>query len=757
MSTTTVDFGSQRLAAVGIQRVYLRQKWQDSWELYPDLHCLEATWCLSPSMPTATLQWDYGFTTGLSSLYYARAAKLDVNGWYAKVMMQTDVIADTWNTWYGVVNQIEDEHQGIVTVGGIPLATGRQTLHCYGLEKLLDTEYLSESWVDNGDEQAICVQLPIEFNARGKPNMNDREAQPYAGHVFEGQVLTPGGTNRPTAAWWSTVDICDYLAKWAVPRESFRTRNKRIPFAMVGHAFYLSPADQPTLEQEGQTVLSLLNRLIDRRRLRSFYMTVDETKTPNEVQIVVVPWNKDVINFGIAGTYNYLGNANLLRLKYDKNENTSTVLRKTKVNRYDRVVVRGARRTSTATFHVAAAYLAAAWTTAEETAYEAGASGVTGYATWDDLQQQQRNAEVRSADELSAVYSWFKLPDTWNLQIEAATGSSVNPVFVDSAGNSVPQCIHEVVWEPQLPFYEHVDYSGDAIENGADEPPILVYRQPLVWFKIPDTTRYIAGDAVGTLAEGSADQTDDGGNSRWSARVQTQTDTRTLEVHADGEKQHVIAGANFTALTEDRDLGDFTYSSKGMLITATLRDNRYAEGKYPADGSRDGTLIDQQFGYVIYAGDSYRQDYVVPGTVVDVDSAGALVVSNGGYVRDDTDMLAVFARIAYEWWSQERTILSFSTTQLTSLIQVGYLIETIGDSTIVANIPGVGEVVNEHYEVVNTVVSELRITWPRLDGNQLAAPRMEFTTGAGELDPMTLAPPRSKARSRRQAAVEKHA
>jgi hypothetical protein len=360
---------------------------------------------------------------------------------------------------------------------------------------------------------------------------------------------------------------------------------------------------------------------------------------------------------------------------------------------------------------------------------------------------------VRSSEELSSVYSWFKLPDTWGQQILAVGGTVSPPAFIDHAGLQVTQDIHEVRFEPALPLYEHVDYSGDIIPNGtAADPPIFVYRQPLVVFKVPTDGRYVAGDAIATLGESTGNPTVDGKNFRWSVACRTQPDSRVLEVRVSGEQQHVIASTDFTGLVgADRDLGDFDYQSQKMLVTATLLDNRYAEGKYPPDGSHDSTLIDEQFGYVIYAGDAHRLDYVVPGTVVDVDTAGALVQSNGGYVRDDTDLLDALARVAYEWWHQERVILTLQTTQLTSGIQVGHLIDTIGDASIEAEIPGVGTVTNEHYEVVNTVVSELRISWPRLAGNQRAMPRLQFTTGAGELDPLTMAPPRQKTVSRAQA------
>lgn len=729
---TTVDFSTNVRRAVGQQYVYFRQKWQDSWVLYYDVHCTEITWSMSPSIPTAVLVRDYGFVKGLGVSTYSVDTKLDCTGWYVKVVMETNTVAGETSTWYGVVSHVEDEQMGTVSAFGTTAATGRQMIHCYGLEKMLDTEYLSESWVDNGNAAPLVVQLPVTFNKGGKPNRNDRRLDPAAfAYVFEGQSLNPGGTLRPTAQWWSTYHIVDYLLHWATPKESFRTRLARIPFELTTASALLLPTlDRPEIDQEGQTVLSLLQRLIDRRRLRGFYLSVDETRDPHRVQLQVAAWNNSSINTGISGADILLPNTSTKALKYDLNQATTANLRTSLVQRYDRVLVRGARRTSTASWVVDTGYLEAGWTSTEETAYENAASGVTGYSGWDDLKQQQRNAEVRSSSELSPVYSWFKLPDTWAGLTVSVSGTTTYPVFLNYDGTArEPQYIHEVVWESFLPLYERVDYSGTKISTDAvADPPVDVYRRPAVFFKVPTDARWVAGDAVASLAEASADPDGDGRNFRWSAVVYTQPETRTLEVRVAGEQQHVIAQTDFTPLTEDRELGDFDYKSKLMVVTATLRDNRYAEGKYPADGATDTSLIDAQYGFVIYAGDDYRKDYVVPGTVVDVDTDGTLITSDGGYVRDDTGKLSALARIAYEWWHQERVILSLATSQLTSAIRVGDFIETIGE-------PAGG-----HYQTVNTVVTEIGIRWPRLEGNQLDSPTLTLVTGAGELDPMTLAP-----------------
>jgi hypothetical protein len=429
-------------------------------------------------------------------------------------------------------------------------------------------------------------------------------------------------------------------------------------------------------------------------------------------------------------------------LRYDFAQNTSATLRKTHTQRYDRIIVRGARRTSTGTFFYDEDQMEAVWNGTEESAYEAAASGVTGYSGWTTLVKQQRNAEVRSSAELSHVFSWFWLPDDWNLKVESPSDTTVSNVFIgDTPSELVKQYIHDVVFEPYVPLYEHVDYSGDIVGNGtAADPQVLVYRQPQVWFKVPTDSRYVAGDAIAAMAEGSGDPVGDGRNFRWSAYVRTQPDSRVLEVRVAGEQQHVIAETDFSPLAADRNLGDFDYHGKEMLVTATLRDNRYAEGAWPKDeGDGDDSNVDSRYGFIINAGDTFRQDYVVPNTVVDVATDGTLVTSNGGYVRDDTDILRGLARVAYEWWCIDRFILTLTTYQLTSWLQLGYMIMTIGH-------PDYG-----HWDDVGTVVSEIRVNWPILSPGQVASPTMRITTGSGELDPMTFAPREPEVLSRSRA------
>lgn len=740
---TVVDLSYNQLRTTGNQYVYLKDRWEDSWTLYPHLHCTSAVWSLAPTIPTATCVFDYGNVSQIGVKSFEPITKLNCLGAFIKIVLETDKAAGQSNTWWGVVCHVEDEQMGIV----LGSSTGRQTITAYGLEKLLDTEYISESWVDNGEFRPRVIQLPVTFNRGGRPNKNTVIKK---GDFASSYVFDSSNHAQVTPEFWSTYDIVKYLLTWVPPKESFLTRTPRIPF-QLSRSWLLMQHDKPEIQQEGHTIASLLSRLIDRRRLRSYYLEVDETAdTPYPIYLMPVAWNRSPIDPGIDGADVLAGNDFPIDIIADYNQSTGVMLRSSSVTRYDRVLVRGARRTSTVTLVADNdSGLEPNWTSAEETAYESAASGESGYAGWDDLKQQQRNAEVRSASKLSAVYSWFKLPDDWNYKaLKYDSASATNYVFLDD--DDLPytdELIHEVVFEPFIPLWEHVDYSADVIATeAADDPPAFVYRQPFCAFKVPTDARWVLGDAVGLLGESSVDPVDDGRNFRWSAGVYVQPDTRTLEVRVSGEPQHVIAYTDWHGekLDEDRELGEWDYRSKKMAITATLRDNRYAEAIYPplSDGD-DTSAVDYKYGFVIYAGDGFRCDYIVPNTIVDIDTHGTPLVSTGGYVRDDRDILESLARVAYEWFSQYRVVLTLTTTQLTSEIQLGNFVEYLGDTD------------TGYYELVNTMVSEIRIAWPLLEGNQTEAPRMEIITGAGELDPMTLAPKEPKSVSKAKARIRR--
>lgn len=726
----SVLLGSQINRTVGTCYVYLKQTWSDDWTLYPRLHCHEAVWSLSPSMPVATIESLYGFLKQEGETEYRLVDKLDVIGWYVKVVFEYDTTQLMEAEWHGVVVQVEDMHEGLVTVGTVTRATGIQTLHCCGLEKLLDTEYIHESAVDDGNTAVFWTALPIEFNRGAFPNRAELPRAPANTQVFDGTTHILSGTTR---FWWSTDTIVKYLLGWAIPKANFGNHSAKIAYELYDPKKLLPETDHPVVPQEGHTVLSVLHRLIDRRRMRSFYLTVNDDVTPNTIRLMPVCWNATSIWTADIDDFEYVQPSdNLVELIFDASQSTTAIIRASRAAKYDRVLVRGARRTSTCTLPVDATNgLEIAWSAALESEYEDGASNEVDYATYDQLTQMQHNAEVRSGSELSGVYSWFYIPDGWSRVAIDPVTSSPSFVFVGAnSGISYIQDIHEIACEPWLPLWEHVDY---ATVSAVTDPPARAWRRPFAVFQCPESERWVHGDAVSTLAESSADATDDGENYRWNAHVRTQPDTKTIEIHVSGEPQHVIAYTDFSPLAEDRNLGKFDYRASKMLVTLCLRDNRSAEGAWPANPHENsGTLVDQVYGLVIYAGDDYRQDYLVAGTVIDVDDAGALVQSTGGYVRDDTLALTAMAYLTYQWWHEERISITLSTLDLSTYLHPGWIITTIGDPTVAGN---------QHYVTTNSLITQARLSWPRLSPGQRDAPSLTIHTETAELDLMSLLPP----------------
>jgi len=131
---------------------------------------------------------------------------------------------------------------------------------------------------------------------------------------------------------------------------------------------------------------------------------------------------------------------------------------------------------------------------------------------------------------------------------------------------------------------------------------------------------------------------------------------------------------------------------------------------------------------VIDTQDLYRLDYLVPDTVVRVDgTTGALVRAGGGYLRDDREQLRRLATMAYQWYSQRRTALEFSTAQVRGDLWLGDLVTEIGDQSIEGG----------HQQDVFSVVTSIALALPPgTVSTPPPAPRIHFTTAFGELDPL---------------------
>jgi hypothetical protein len=172
-----------------------------------------------------------------------------------------------------------------------------------------------------------------------------------------------------------------------------------------------------------------------------------------------------------------------------------------------------------------------------------------------------------------------------------------------------------------------------------------------------------------------------------------------------------------------------------MFVTCSLQDDRRASGKYPPD--EEVVITDYQQVLWLPPDESFLCDYVVPGTVVDVDDDGALIESTGGYLHDDREELETVARIAWTFYSRERRVLTLGTDQLTEEVEIGDYVTELNQQDATWILDG-----GSHYFAIATPITEIRINTAEGEANAPPSPpRMRIATDFGQLDSLQLVKP----------------
>lgn len=722
--------------------VYFRTNWADAWTAAPYVWAEEIVWSTAPQISTARLWWDYGLIKRYDQPQAAIVQKFrSYQRLWVKIRQTTDA-GTSYRDWFGSVELVEDQQQGgfysYVGESRYVLPTGEQQITAYGLEGILEMETIRSSvYTTDGATSHICGR-PLTFN---RERINPEPGRTTKRKGNRTQLAAWSGTHIFNADAdelndWSTRDIVRYLLAWTTPTGPDGVRYLSWELADSGLTGLLADWDNPEVDEEYRSVWGILTSLMSRHRLVGFRVAVDSTVSPAKAQIKPFSFAATAVAHAIAGSDPIPANNRKFDLVIEQDRTAAATLKISSLEQYDAVIVRGRRRRSCFSISLPDGTLSAGWTSDLETLYEAAASTVTGYAGFELVEQQERNAEVRGGDLLRDVFQRFVIPPAWDgLSGDGEGSATQGPVFPKTdtstlGSDSAPFFRLDLEMLATLPLHEGVDYSGDKIKddlvdesagNGRERPPLCVWKLPS-----SGTRRWQTIDTVGQKAD--LEETDDVENTSWSARVRTAEDGGAVELIVYGAPQHVIAETDFTPLAADEDLGDNDW--RECIITVAVEDDRYAEGSY---GLGLGDATDLERIKVIDAGDEYCKDWVAIWTVVGVNLDGTLQRSTGGFVRDDTPYLAEIAKLAYAWYSIPRHSLIFETEHLTSAIELGDMVENL-------NLPAEGgNPLNSHYHAaINTVVTEIRIVNPRADDVNPEPARMQITTGAGELDPMIL-------------------
>lgn len=740
------------------QAVYLKSRWADPWgTAKTDLWCQEAVWTVGGSFSTAQIVYRYDDGLAIGAAEFARLFPLTRLRFYVRVdftnfTMESEALDDTVRSWYGVIDAELDEQLApdLVTAGDTVTAypRGRNHFMAYGLEALLAQSWVDQSAVKSGDSVAF-VKRALSLN----PGLADYNPDPCE---------TTGEGNRSTAKTdkavyafhgsrtggqpWSTSTAVDSMLTYETVRDW--NEEQLVPFVLYDPDAALPDWDEPTLQREGRNVYDLLQTLIGRQRGLAWRIEVlPAAEQQGADQVEVVPCTLVTSDLVIDEQKKLKANPNQKILCWEQDRGADPVIRRCSSETIDQVIVRGERRTSTASFSFGEATLAIGWPAALETAYEQAASTAGDYPpVGEDSARQFANYACREADKFKVVFARFTLDEATGGYVGNGTSNLADQVLMPSdADEDDPE-----PWAPDdqrfLPFtamLEGVVYDGDVIGSG--NPPNvfqlkpLKHKPPLVLFPRPNivdgdqTQRYRQAEKIGLTAD--QDQAGWGASQSWTAGVHIDNDDGALWVVVHNGQQWVIAKTDFTPLadvdpTTDEIPGDY----RQMIVTATVPWSSFAEVRYPAQ-------VDLPHGFdalrrQLIKAPFHRVDYIVADTVVAIDEKTGTLLRNdrAGFIRDDRDKMEQIAKLAYAWYGQERKAISFSTTLVNNRLELGDLIVSIGDPDIEGDV---------HTEDVNSIITLIRIVMPLAEGMGEVlppAPRIEYQTAFGELDVLQLVP-----------------
>lgn len=753
--TTTINLEPQTIRTARAHRVYLKASWPAAWVRVPWLFATEIAWRLAPGLGSAALEWDYGLGQRQGELTPAIVERLaDKRRQFVKIEIDThavtaaEISGDTPLTplkWYGTIELDGRIAEGFVQTGtdaGQPVLAprGSQPFAALGIEQLLHRHFVrGSSWLDSAgavqrSDRTFTFNRPT---AAGQPQGNRSTGRGPASHLFSSQET---GEDKK----WSTRTIVEYLVANEVPRGPAGAEHLKF-IVHESYAAFLPEWDVPVIDPEGMTCGQLLNLLMPRSRMFSWFLQVEAGTDPATEVAKLVPISLfgDIVTTDLGS---FSPNQRQIELQTtvtgDLSPDTMVALHENDIQKVDQVRVRGARRTSTCTVSDDDLTIGKGWPSDLENEYEAGYTGDLG--TDPSKQAQQiAHAEIRDADRLATVFRRFAIPAAWDQTVGNGlgelTGEARKAVFLKdpSLTEKYLVCPRELELAPTLPINAGFDWSdiGGPEDGHRTDPDKLDdsahNRLPaLVLFKLPykedpddvdEADRYVQVDTIGQ--RGRIAIIKQQAPMHWSGRVEVPHQDRAVVIDAQGAPQHIMAYADFDPLPVDEEVGWWDWRS--ALFTVCIYDDRFAEGVVPKDAAADAALTNVRRELVIDAGDAYRLDYIVPLTVIGIDrtTRGLLRCELGGWINDDRKLLTARALMIFKYYGVTRRSLSLTTSLLTSQLSIGDYIISIGRET--------------DPREVGTVINEITLTIP--GGNATAGPpQIHYTTAFAEIEPGTI-------------------
>lgn len=677
------------------QQVSVKAAWEDEWTPVGHLWADVLTSVAAPSISSAELTWRYGIGSRQGESAPARVEPQSLIGQLVRVEVSgldpwVGVIIEEIDNRDGAVERVESDEES-ENDAQVRVASGEQRFIAYGLEFLLERVPITQSVVA-GDPDDVRINRVIAFNAADgsgdQSSVNAGNASLAAGSA--GTRVFAAELNGASSTSWKGGWIIAYLFEHFGPRD--KSGNVLLPFVLeTGGAASALNYDVPTLDPRGKTLKQVIDELVPRRRGLSWYLSLN---SDGDVQLKLFTFTSQTLNLSDSTVP---ANPNLHVIDVDLSIDVERIeIRNSAAERYDQVLVRGARRGSVLTLSNLDGTWDGDWSSPQEAKYEAAATTAPDYGTWSASEKLAHHDDVRASDALERVWSWYVLMYDWDgLVGDGIGGTPKELAFPELDADGLPTSQGSTFWrpglrlEPRLPLRVASDYSGtriadDTVTHADPDAAQPEFLKPFVL--LPSTS----GEwQLAERLDAAVNANDPNRPQSWACNVELRSDDAGLILSIVNGPQHYLGAADFDFNADD-DEDTFLEQAidwRDMIATVYMLQDDHVEAKYPADEDLPaGQLIRR---VQIDIPDAHL-DWVPAGTVVGVTYGTPDRVTTGAFVRDDRMRLQDIAKTAWEWYGKPRKKVSIELKGLYPGAKVGTLITTIGSgATRIADVNAV--------------------------------------------------------------------
>lgn len=732
MPPTTIATTAEQIRRAIRSRVATADALGTDWTEQPDVHCDELQLRAAPGLDSCLLSYVYGPIRRETGGDFEQYDRLDLLGKFVRVTLEGAQLDGGDVVWYGLLEVDDNTPHGSQGTADIP--RGEQRFTAYGLLRLLERTIVDRTTVDDSQNQQFPTDsVELEY---GLPyNLPDA-----LGPVFDGNKTADRQLGNPNLPYWfsrlfsvqdrwTPAEAVEHLLHWHPPVDS---TGENVVDCQLDDAEGLlgDTLPAPPVNTDLRSVKSILDEMIPFRRGLSYTVTYTETGAPRGV-LTVKPFSfaKESLEYGVDTDGEPLGylrtNPNQYELDFENAIDVRARVVESFSTTYDAVVAYGEFATSTCTLAFGktesnrgnAFQIVPDWTPEQQQQWLDASQSVSGYGSLSVLKQFLVNMEFRNSDKLLPVWRRFRLYPFFDNRVSRILDSDltgtkywVNPPWPTDGDLSTRdtdpfaeplqpwRASHteaRVAWsriqfEPQLPLFEGVDYSGDKIADGSwkDSLPDGFQQRPLRPLLLAETANEeLTGiytrsfRRVDVMAENAGNEQR---RARFSVTCQFGYPYAALDLVVHGAPQWFLATqfagsmGYLDPIQDPSKEGGIDYTD--LRGTFTLRLPWRAQHRVQIGDD----LPPGRQQRVLHLPVAARLDYVVPDTVVGItaepgDSGAAkCVFSSGGFVRDDRDRLRRVAQAAAAWYGARRQTLALSIQGVVGILQVGDLIASVG-------------------------------------------------------------------------------